>query len=115
MKRNETEEEGEAHHLFVARKIGTSVRGRHYSGRATKNPDGTYEDKANDVTYEEAASSVTGVCSTASNKDLESVVVDTPKCATKKTEPPLVHLRAAYNLLTSLFDRDDNKENVFTE
>ena len=99
--------------MFVAKKIGTSVRGRHYLDLATKNLDGTYKTK--NAIYEEAASSVTGVCSVGSISDLESVVVDTPKCATKKTGPPVSHLKAAYNLLTSLFDKDDNNENMLME
>ena len=81
--------------MFVARKIGTKVRGRHYAGLAPKNPDGTYE--ANDGTYEEAASSVTGICSLGSISDSEfESVVDTqsPKCNTKGKGPPLAQLTA---------------------
>ena len=54
--------------MFVAKKIGTSVRGRHYLDLATKNLDGTYKTK--NAIYEEAASSVTGVCSVGSISQL---------------------------------------------
>ena len=96
--------------MFVAKKKGTSVRGRHYLDLATKNLDGTYKTK--NAIYEEAASSVTGVCSVGSISQLLLILQN---AQLRKRGPPLSHLKAAYNLLTSLFDKDDNNENMFME